>query len=54
MDGGLPSRNARRTEDEVKAAWKSNTLVLYGEFNPQRGPDYGAYCAAQKTGRTGD
>jgi pimeloyl-ACP methyl ester carboxylesterase len=45
MDGGQPSRAVRRTEDEVKAAWKSNTLVLYGEFNPQRGPDYGAYCA---------
>ncbi len=33
------------SEDEVKARWKTDTLVLYGEFNPGRGPDYGEYCA---------
>lgn len=33
------------SEEEVKARWKTPTLVLYGTYNPMRGPDYGEYCA---------
>lgn len=33
------------SEEEVKARWKTDTLVLYGTYNPMRGPDYGEYCA---------
>lgn len=34
------------SEAEMRAGWKvKNSLVLYGEFNPERGPDYGEYCA---------
>jgi pimeloyl-ACP methyl ester carboxylesterase len=33
------------TEEEVKARWNTDTLVMYGTYNPGRGPDYGEYCA---------
>jgi pimeloyl-ACP methyl ester carboxylesterase len=33
------------TEEECRERWKTDTLVMYGEFNPGRGPDYGEYCA---------
>lgn len=33
------------TEDEVRARWRTPTLVMFGEFNPWLGPDYGRYCA---------
>ena len=46
LDGVDPRSVARRyTEEEVKARWKTDTLVIYGEFNPVLGPDYGEYCA---------
>lgn len=28
-------------EDEVRKRWKTPALVMYGEFNPMLGPDYG-------------
>jgi pimeloyl-ACP methyl ester carboxylesterase len=34
------------SEEQVKAQWTvKDTLVLYGTYNPMRGPDYGEYCA---------
>lgn len=34
-----------RTDEDIRASWKTDALVIYGEFNPQHGPDYGEYCA---------
>lgn len=46
IDGGrLQEGKKPYTEEEVKARWKSDAMVIYGEFNPGRGPDYGEYCA---------
>src|ERR1700722_14559657 len=46
IDGdGLLANGRAWTEAQVKARWASDTLVIYGEFNPGRGPDYGEYCA---------
>jgi pimeloyl-ACP methyl ester carboxylesterase len=46
---GMDAPNAPQrpyTEEEVRANWKTkDTLVMYGEFNPGEGPDYGEYCA---------
>ncbi len=33
------------SEEDVKARWKTDTLVMYGTYNPGRGADYGDYCA---------
>ncbi|MDP9012289.1 MAG: alpha/beta hydrolase [Pseudomonadota bacterium] len=33
------------TEDDVRERWRTPTLVMFGEFNPMLGPDYGRYCA---------
>jgi pimeloyl-ACP methyl ester carboxylesterase len=40
----VPPRK-RYSEEEIKARWKTDTLILYGEFNPGTGPDYGEYVA---------
>ncbi|WP_091741197.1 alpha/beta fold hydrolase [Phenylobacterium immobile] len=47
VDGADPREAAKPwTEEEVKAKWKvKDTLVVYGTYNPQRGPDYGEYGA---------
>jgi pimeloyl-ACP methyl ester carboxylesterase len=34
-----------RSEADVKAQWKHDTLILWGDHNPGQGPEYGAYCA---------
>lgn len=33
------------SEDDVRTRWQTPTLVMFGEFNPMLGPDYGRYCA---------
>jgi pimeloyl-ACP methyl ester carboxylesterase len=48
IDGGRLQANhdAPYTEEQIKAQWThKDTMVIYGEFNPGRGPDYGEYCA---------
>jgi len=42
---GPQGQQKQYTEEEVKARWKTDTLVMYGTYNPGRGPDYGNYCA---------
>ncbi len=44
---GIDPRTAMKlkTEDELKERWKTQALVMWGEFNPLRGADYGEYCA---------
>jgi pimeloyl-ACP methyl ester carboxylesterase len=42
---GPPNPWTQYTEEETKARWKTDTLVMYGTYNPGRGPDYGNYCA---------
>lgn len=47
IDGERLQANTKPyTEAEIKAGWKvRDAMVIYGEFNPGRGPDYGEYCA---------
>ena len=45
LDGGPRPAPVLWSEEEVKARWKNDTLVMYGTYNPGRGPDYGDYCA---------
>ncbi|MGE3303920.1 MAG: alpha/beta fold hydrolase [Hyphomonadaceae bacterium] len=46
MDGEEPQfLRELWSEEETKKRWKSDCIVIYGEFNPGRGPDYGEYCA---------
>jgi len=42
--GGTPNWTQKYTEADCKN-WKSDCLVLWGEFNPGQGPDYGEYAA---------
>jgi len=42
---GPPNPWTQYSEEETKARWKTDTLVMYGTYNPGRGPDYGNYCA---------
>ncbi len=45
LDGSPRVVGTLYTEDEVKERWKTDALVMYGTYNPGRGPDYGDYCA---------
>jgi len=45
LDGSERKRTEPWTEEEVKERWNTPTLVMYGTYNPQLGPDYGEYCA---------
>lgn len=49
VDQPLPDWAALRAaapgEDEFKAKWKSDTLILWSSHNPGPGPDYGEYIA---------
>ena len=49
LDLPLPDWAARYanaiSEDEVRAGWKSETLILWGDHNPGVGTDYGEYVA---------
>lgn len=40
------STNQTRTAQDFINDWKiKDTLIMYGQFNPMLGPDYGEYCA---------
>ncbi len=43
--GGTPNFEPKYTEADCRERWKPEALVLWGEFNPGQGPDYGAYAS---------